>query len=139
MDLPKTIQVGDTELVELSFLQNLFGISRVLARRYLSAFRIHPLYIGKETYFSMSTFNRILFVLSRPGAKGFVFPGSNGRKNDKLRQDENYLNEVTDEIIELAQSPQILAEMAVACGHNDSMLKKLIAQDTAKIRKGNNG
>lgn len=132
MELPKTHNFGGNELVELRHLETTFNISRRLALKYLKALRIQPLYFGADVFFCLSSFNRIMFVLSRPGSKGFLFPGSKAKNNTVLRRSGNFLVEVTDEILEEAKSPRILAEMAAASGRDNSMIKKLITYTPAE-------
>uniref|UniRef100_A0A6M3KD60 Uncharacterized protein n=1 Tax=viral metagenome TaxID=1070528 RepID=A0A6M3KD60_9ZZZZ len=134
MDLPKIYDFGSGELVELKHLEKTFNISRRIALKYLKVLRIQPLYIGDEIFFSLPTFNRIMFVLSRPGSPGFIFPGSKAKQNQKLRE-KGFLIRVTDEILREAQSPRILAEMAAASGRNDAMVKKLLAHPTSAEAK----
>jgi len=131
MEIPKVHDFGGGELVELRQLEKTFGISRLVALRYLKALRIKPLYIGEETFFSLPTFNRIMFVLSRPGSPGFLFPASRAKRDRHLLK-KGYLVEVTDEILEEAKSPRVLAEMAAASGTDTSMVKKLITHPPQK-------
>ena len=135
LNLPKTFDFGGTELVEIKHLETTFGISHRVALKYLHVLHIKPMYIGNGVFFSLQTFNRIMFVLSRPGSQGFLFPGSKGKKRDDLQKDSDYLTEVTEYILMEASTPQILAEMAAASGRDSSMIKKLIAADNAKSRK----
>ncbi len=134
LNLPKTYDFGFGEVVELSHLESIFGITRLVALKYLKALRIKPLYFKKEVFFCLSTFNRILFVLSRPGSPGFIFPASSAKSNVNLRK-KGFLTEVTDEILERAKSPQILAEMVAADGRDSSMIKKLITHPSAEKDK----
>jgi len=136
MELPKTYDFGFGELVELSHLEITFGISRRIALKYLKALRIQPLYFKDEIFFSLPTFNRIVYVLSKPGSPGFIFPASKAKTNQHLRK-KGYLVEVTDEILEEAKSPHILAEMAAATGRDSSMIKKLVSAENATSRKKN--
>jgi len=130
MEIPKTYDFGGGELVELKHLEATFSISRLIALKYLKALRIQPMYIGNDVFFSLPTFNRIMFVLSRPGSPGFLFPASKAKQNQSLRK-KGYLVEVTDEILAEATSPRILAEMAAASGRDASMVKKLITHPSA--------
>ena len=125
-DIPKTFNFGAGEVVELSFLEQMFGISRRTACKYLRALHIKPMYIGKKVFFSLPTFKRIMFVLSLPGAPGFIFPGSTAKNNVRLTKEAGYITEVTDEILLRAEAPQVLAEMNAAEGHDASVLKKFI-------------
>lgn len=125
LNLPKTYDFGFGEVVELSHLETTFNISRLVALKYLKALRIQPLYFGNEIFFCLSTFNRIMFVLSRPGSPGFIFPASTAKANAPLRE-KGFLIEVTDEILAEAKSPQVLAEMLAASGRDSSMVKKLL-------------
>ena len=131
LNLPKTYDFGFGEVVELKHLETTFGISRLVALKYLKALRIQPMYIGGEIFFSLSTFNRIVFVLSRPGSPGFIFPASKAKSNQHLRK-KGFLVKVTAEILEEAKSPRILAEMAAASGTDSSMVKKLITHPSAE-------
>ena len=131
LNLPKVYDFGFGEVVELEHLEATFGISRRIALLYLKALRIKPLYFRNEVFFCLSTFNRILFVLSRPGSPGFIFPASTAKSNQKLRK-QGFLTEVTDEILLEAQSPQILAEMLAADGRDPSMIKKMITHPPQK-------
>lgn len=131
LNLPKKFEFGENECVELKHLETTFGVTRLVALKYLKALRLKPLYIKDEIYFSLPTFNRIMFVLSRPGAPGFLFPGSKGKNSKSLRK-QGFLVEVTDDIIKQAASPQILAEMAAASGRDTSMVKKLLTHPPQK-------
>ncbi len=131
LNLPKVYNFGGNELVELSHLEKIFDISRRVAFKYLHALRIKPLYFGKEVFFSLTTFNRIMFVLSRPGSPGFLFPASKARANAAL-QKKGFLVQVTNDILDEAASPQVLAEMAAASGRDSSMIKKLLTHPPQK-------
>ena len=131
LNLPKTYDFGFGEVVELKHLETTFGISRGVALKYLKALHIKPLYFKNEVFFCLSTFNRIMYVLSRPSSPGFIFPASTAKANKKLRE-QGFLVEVTDGILEEAKSPRILAEMAAASGRNDSMVKKLLTHPPAE-------
>ena len=130
MNLPKTFDFGSGDLVELKHLEITFNISRRVALKYLKVLHIQPLYINDDIFFSLPTFNRILYVLSRPGSPGFLFPGSKAKTNKRLR-DKGFLIEVNDEILVEANSPRVLAEMAAASGRDASMVKKLITHPPA--------
>jgi len=125
-DIPKTFNLGAGDLVEIKFLEQMFGITRRAACKYLRALRIKPMYIGKQVFFSLPTFRRIMFVLGLPGSPGFVFPGSQGKNNVRLRKDSGFITEVTDDILRRAAEPQVLAEMNAAEGNDSSVLKKFI-------------
>lgn len=131
MDLPKTFDFGSGDVVEVNYLQTTFNISRNIALRYLRALRIQPMYIGKEVFFSLPTFKKIMYVLSRPGSPGFLFPGSPAKTNTVLRNSGDFLIEITDELLELAASPTIMGEMVASEGRDPSMVKKLIAHSNA--------
>jgi len=136
LNLPKTHDFGFGELVELKHLETTFGVTRLVALKYLKALRIKPLYFNNEIFFCLSTFNRILYVLSKPGSPGFIFPGSTAKRNkSKQLRKKGFLTEVTDEILEQASSPQVMAEMAAATGRDPSMIKKLVSANNAKARK----
>lgn len=133
MILPKTFDFGSGELVELRHLETTFSISRRVAVKYLKALRIQPLCIQEDIFFSLPTFNRIVYVLSRPGSPGFLFPGSKRRAEFNRRyKKEGFIIRVTDEILDEANSPRILAEMAAASGRDPSMIKKLITHPPQK-------
>lgn len=134
MNLPKTHQFGSTELVEVTHLESTFNISRNLAMRYLKALKINPVYIGDDIFFSITAFNRLMYVITRPGAPGFLFPGSTGKQNKSLKE-KGYLTEVTDDMVKEASSPRIMAEMQASTGNDASMVKKLLANENAKTRK----
>ncbi len=131
LNLPKTFDFGFGEVVELKHLENTFGISKRVALLYLKALRIKPLYFKDDVFFCLSTFNRIMFVLSRPGSPGFLFPASKAKSNSKLRE-QGFLIEITDEILAEAKSPQVLAEMLAANGRDSSMVKKLLTHPPQK-------
>ena len=131
LNLPKIFDFGFGEVVELKHLENTFGISKRVALLYLKALRIKPLYFKDDVFLCLSTFNRIMFVLSRPGSPGFLFPGSSGKANGKLKED-GFLTMVTDEILAAAKSPQVLAEMLAANGRDSSMVKKLLTHPPAE-------
>lgn len=137
LNLPKTFDFGFGDVVELKHLETIFGIPRHVALKYLKVLHIQPIYFGDGTFFSLPTFNRIMFVLSRPGSPGFLFPASKAMSNKKLRK-RGFLVEVTDEILEEANSPRILAEMAAASGRDASMIKKLITHPSKKETKNEN-
>ena len=102
LNLPKTYDFGFGEVVELKHLETTFGITHSVALCYLKVLRIKPLYFNDDIFFCLSTFNRILFVLSRPGGPGFIFPGSKAKGYGHLRK-KGYLSKVTDEILEQAE------------------------------------
>jgi hypothetical protein len=113
----------------------MFAISHRVAMKYLKVLHIRPMYFGDDVFFCLSTFNRIMHVLNRPGSKGFLFPASRAKNNAVLRKSGDFLIEVTDEILTEAASPRVLAEMAAVSGRSPDMVKKLIAQSNAESRK----
>ncbi len=135
MDLPKTYDFGAGDLVEVSYLETTFNITHNIAMRYLRALRIQPMYIGKEVFFSLPTFKKIMYVLSKPGSPGFLFPGSPAKTNTALRNSGDFLIEITDDLLALAASPTIMAEMVASEGRDPSMIKKLVAHSNAISRK----
>lgn len=122
-NLPKTFNFGSGELAEIDHLCQTFGISRRTAFLYLKALRINPIYSGDESFFSLPTFNRLMYILTKPGSPGFIFPGSTAKNNKHIR-DSGCLTEVTDEIIDEAMRPETLAEMAASAGKDPSLLRK---------------
>jgi len=134
LKLPKVHDFGFGELVELEHLEQTFKISRRIALLYLKALRIQPLYFKNEIFFCLSTFNRILYVLSKPGSPGFLFPGSRAKQNQKLRK-KGFLIEVNDKILAEADSPRVLAEMSAASGRDTSMVKKLLTHPSVEKPK----
>jgi hypothetical protein len=122
--VPKELDFGFGKVVDIEYLEFVLGISRQTAKAYLKAFHINPHYIGKYVVFSLVTFQRILYVVSKPGAKGFLFPSSTGKCNQRLRDNKNFIMEVTPEILEEAMKPEILAEMAICAGTDDALLRK---------------
>ena len=135
IELPKTFNFGSGELVELSYLEQAFDISRRTASKYLKVLHIEPMYIGKKVFFSLSTFKRIMFVLTLPGSPGFLFPGSTGKSNPRLLKDDKFISEVTPEILAAAGLPRILGEMAAAEGRDPSILKKLLTPPVGRPKK----
>lgn len=135
ISLPESYDFGSGQLVELSYLQTVFGISRRTASKYLKALRIQPMYIGKKVLFSLPTFKRIMYILSRPGSPGFLFPGSSGKSNPRLLKDQNYISEVTSAILEAAEDPRILAEMSAVEGRNPDILKKLLTNSVGRPKQ----
>jgi hypothetical protein len=133
-DMPKIFDFNSGELVELNHLCDTFNIPRRTAFLYLKALHIKPVYFGSEVFFSLPSFNRIMYVLTKPGSPGFLFPGSKG-KNTKSLRDSGYLVEVTDEIIEQAMRPETLAEMAAAAGKDPSLLRKFASYRNKPERK----
>lgn len=134
LNIPKTFDFGFGEVVELKHLETTFGISRRIALLYLKALRIQPLYFKNDVFFCLSTFNRIMFVLSRPGSPGFIFPASTAKNHRHLHK-KGFLTKVTDEILAEAKSPQILAEMLAANGRDSSIIKKLITHSPVEKEK----
>jgi len=130
--MPKSYDLGSGELVELKYLEIVFNISRRAASRYLKALHIQPVYIGDQVLFSLPTFKRILFVLTRPGSKGFVFPGSKAKNNPRNCKNKGILIEVTGEILDQAADPKILAEMMGASGQNPDILKKFVCNPVGR-------
>ena len=131
LELLKVHDFGSGELVELKHLESVFGITRRVALQYLKALRIQPLYVKKEIFFSLPTFNKIMYVLSKPGSPGFIFPASKAKGNANLRK-KGFLVKVTDKILEEAANPRILAEMIASEGRDSSVLKKLITHPSGK-------
>lgn len=132
-DLPKVFDFGSGELVEVEHLCQTFDIPRRTALLYLKALHIKPIYLGKDIVFSLPSFNRIMYILTKPGSPGFLLPGSKG-KNTKSLRDSGYLVEVTDEIIEQAMRPETLAEMAAAAGKDPSLLRKFASYRTNPVK-----
>lgn len=133
--MPKTLDFGFGELTEVSYLEQVFGISRRAATKYLKVLRIKPVYIGGDVFFSLMTLKRILFVLCRPGGPGMVLPGSKMKNNPRLHKGTQYLTEVTDEILQQASDPKILLEMAAVSGENISALKSLTSKPVGRPKK----
>ena len=130
-NLPERKDFCGGEIIEVSHLEKTFGITHKVALKYLRVLKIQPLYFGDKIFYSLPTFNRIMFVLTRPGSPGFLFPASKGKNNAALRK-RGFLVEVTDEILKEAASPQVLAEMLAASGRDNSMIKKLITSSNIK-------
>lgn len=136
ISVPESYDFGSGQLVELSYLQTVFGISRRTAAKYLSVLHIKPMCIGKRVFFSLPTFRRIMYVLSCPGSPGFLFPGSSGKNNPRhLAAGSGYISEVTPEILEIASDPRILAEMNAAEGRNPDILKKLLTSPVGRPKE----
>lgn len=136
LTLPRTFDFGFGELVEVKYLETTFGISRGLALKYLTVLKIKPLYINNEVFFCLVTFKKIMYVLSRPGSPGFIFPGSNAKSNQVKRKSGKFITEVTESILRDAASPQIMAEMIASEGRDSSMVKKLLTHlPTEKEKK----
>jgi len=133
--LPKTYDFGFGELVEVKYLETTFGISRRLALKYLTVLHIKPLYIKNEVFFCLPTFKKLMYVLSKPGSPGFIFPGSTAKNNQVKRASGIYIIEVTDKILKEAASPQIMAEMVASEGRDASMIKKLVTHPPQKGKK----
>lgn len=132
--LPETKDFCGGELVEVAHLEKTFDIPRKTALKYLRVLKIKPLYFGDKIFYSLPTFNRIMFVLTRPGSPGFLFPASRGKCNAGLKK-QGFLTEVTDDILEEAKSPQVLAEMLATSGRDNSMIKKLITSSNVELKK----
>lgn len=135
LNLPKTYDFGFGEVVEVKYLQTTFDISPRVALLYLIALRIKPLYIGDKTFFSLPTFKKIMYVLSKPGSPGFIFPSSKAKGNQiqkNKRKSGRYITEVTDAILQEAASPRIMAEMIASEGRDVSVIKKLITHPPQK-------
>ena len=122
-EMPRVHNFGSGELVEITHLMNTFNIPRRTAFLYLKALHINPVYFGGDVFFSLPSFNRIMYILTKPGSPGFLFPGSKA-KNSKLIRNSGILTEVTDEILEQAMRPETLAEMAATAGSDPSLLRK---------------
>jgi len=134
--MPKSLNFGAGEIVELNYLCTIFNIKRRTAALYLKALGIKPMYIGNDMFFSLPTLKRILFVLSLPGSPGFLFPGSKGKNRQRLVKDEGYITEVTDELLEKASKPDILAQMVAAEGRDINVIKQFIKNPVGRP-KGN--
>ena len=134
LNLPKTFDLGFGEVVEVKYLETTFGISRRLALKYLTVLKIKPLYINNKVFFCLATFKKIMYILSRPGSPGFIFPGSNAKSNQVKRKSGEFITVVTESILKEAASPQIMGEMIASEGRDSSMIKKLMANSNAKVR-----
>ncbi len=130
--IPKKHDFGFGEIPEVKYLETTFGISRQLALKYLTVLKIKPLYIGKEVFFCLPTFKKIMYVLTKPGSPGFIFPGSRAKNNQVKRKSGKYITEVTKTILKEAASPHIMAEMIASEGHDSSMIKKLVTHPPQK-------
>lgn len=134
-NMPEVHNFGAGDIVELDYLVREFKITRRAAGRYLRALHINPMYIGSKVFFSLPTMKAILFVLGLPGSPGFLFPGSAGKNCQRLLQDENYISEVTPDILARAAEPDIPALMAAAEGRNMDVIKKLITVPVGRPQK----
>ena len=132
LNLPKTFDFGFGEVVEVKYLEMTFDLTPRLAVLYLKALRLTPQNIGDKPFFSLPTFKKIMYVLSRPGSPGFIFPGSAAKYNKTKRKSGRYITEVTDAILEEAVSPRIMAEMIASEGRDVSVLKKLLTHPPQK-------
>jgi len=126
LNLPKTYDLGFGEVVEVKYLETTFEISRCLAKKYLKVLKIKPLWINGGVFFSLPTFKKIMYVLSKPGSPGFIFPGSDAISDNSKRKSGEYITRVTDVILKEAASPRIMAEMVASEGRDPSMIKKLV-------------
>ena len=135
LNTPKTYDLGFGEVIEIEYLETTFGISRFLAKRYLKVLRIKPLWINKGVFFSLPTFKKILYVLSKPGSPGFIFPGSDAISDNSKRKSGEYITRVTDAILKEAASPRIMAEMVASEGRDVSMIKKLVTHPATEKEK----
>lgn len=133
--IPKTHDFGAGDLVEVSYLEQVLGVTRRTAFRYLEALRIKPLYIGREAFFNLTTFKRLLFVLSKPGSPGFVFPSSSRKNSPRYKKDPDCLVQVSDEIIAQAADPSIMAEMAGCDGRDPSILKQFVTRPVGRPKE----
>jgi hypothetical protein len=120
VSMPKSYDFGSGAVVELSYLEDVLGISRKAARAWLKALHIPPIVIGTEVYFSLPTFQRIMFVLMRPGGPGFAFPGA------PYKKDDDRLKEVTPDILKQAMDPMTLAEMNATTSPDSVLLRKIL-------------
>lgn len=106
--------------------------------KYLRAFRIQPVFVGKDAYFSLPTLKRILFVLTKPNGLGFVMPGSAAKGNPRICRNSEFLFEVTEEILAEASKPEILLEMGACEGRNPSFVNQLGRKPIGRPRKEKN-
>lgn len=134
LNIPKVYNFGSGEVVELNHLCQTFDIKRRTAFFYLEALRITPVYFGKKAFFSLPTFNRIMYVLTAPDGPGFVFPGSLAKNNKKVRA-MGVLTKVTDNVLEKAMRPETLAEMAAASGSDPAAVRKFASYRERPTKK----
>ena len=114
-----SINFGAGHLTNISVIEGIFECGRACAIRILAALRVPPSYIGKSVYFSWDSFRRILFVVTAPGNKPFVFPGSSMISKDRFTKNRfDYLTEVTDEMVDLAKSDDLLKALKDASGRS---------------------
>jgi hypothetical protein len=76
-----------------------------------------------------------MFVLSKPNSPGFLFPGSKKKNQSRTEQDLEYISEVTDEILEQAANPKVLAEMAACGGRDQSIIRKFVMPPQGRPRQ----
>jgi len=115
-------------VAEISYLENVLGLSRNSALRLLKRLHINPIYSGREVFFSLPTFQRIMYVLTRPGGRGFILPGTQCPKDDPR------LREVTDDILEEANDPMTLAVMSAIKTGDTLVLRKMMDVEKRKGR-----
>ena len=135
LKVPRHLDFGGGDLVELGYLEQTLDVSRRTAAKYLSALKIRPMHMGKSIYFSLPTFRRIMFVVSLPGAPGFLVPGSSGKGHPRLLKDKAYISIVTDAILEKAADPGIIAEMGAAEGRDATLIKKFATSPVGRPKK----
>lgn len=131
----KTLDFGFGDLTEVSYLEKVFEIPRRTAMKYLRAFKIQPVYVGKDAYFSLPTLKRILFVLTKPNGLGFVMPGSTAKNDPRICGNPAFLFEVTEDVLAEASKPEILLEMMACEGRNPDAIKRLAARPVGRPRK----
>ena len=137
LSMPKVLNLGAGEVVEVTYLERLFGITRRTAMKMLRNLRIEPLYIGSDVYFSLMAFKRIIFVLTRPGGPGFVFPGSKKKYDHRIYEEgAPQITQITDELLAEAADPKILKEMAICdAPGNANMLRAFFNPKQEKGQK----
>ncbi len=82
MNKDTSIKIGSLELVEVGYLCQTFGITRVAAFKWLKTLQISFLTINDKAYFSPESLEVVFRVILETG-KTFLLPGSARRVNNR--------------------------------------------------------
>jgi len=129
--LPIILVGRSVELHSIRSLMDLIGARKLsTASHFLRSLRIPIIYIGEEGYFSLSTLERALFYVSRPGSVGFIAPGSSyrnrGRYAYRLRHkgaDPPGVLSLTEEDAVKMNDPKYEREMEAVAKHRATNVK----------------
>lgn len=129
------------QLVDILTLATQLNISRAAATSTLVQLKVPLVYIGEDIFFSIHALEKALFFVSRYGGRGFMAPGSLGKRKLQYRRKKRIEPvKITDEDIEGAPWPRIEREMERITIYRQRAVEKIVSKavrsEVGRLRGG---